>query len=77
MDLISKYDLIEKIVKTDNETLLHQVKHLLEEEEVDSWEDIDPQLKASIKRGLAQSEKGEVTEHAKVMKRLRKKHIKK
>ncbi len=76
MDLISKYDLIEKIVKTENETLLNQVKHLLEEEEVESWRNLDPALKASIKRGLSQSAKGEVTPHAQVMKRLRKKYAK-
>ncbi len=74
MDLISKYDLIEKIVRTDNEILLQQVKTLLEEEEVESLEDLDPALQASIKRGLAQSSKGLVTPHQKVMKQFRKKY---
>ena len=73
MDLISKYDLIEKIVNTENTTLLNQVKHLLEEEEVESWASLNPGLKASLKRSLAQSDKGEVTAHSKVMKGLRKK----
>jgi predicted transcriptional regulator len=77
MDLVSKYDLIEKIVKTDNEILLQQVKHLLEEEEAESWEDLDPELKASIKRGLKQADNGEVTPHKKVMKEMRKKYLKK
>lgn len=76
MDLISKYDLIEKIVKTDNETLLNQVKHLLEEEETESWGNLSPALKASIKRGLAQIEKGQVSSHSDVMKRLKKKYSK-
>ena len=74
MNLISKYDLIEKIVNTENETLLHQVKHLLEEEETESWENLNPELKASIKRGLAQSAKGQLTPHEKVMKQLHKKY---
>jgi predicted transcriptional regulator len=74
MDLISKYDLIEKIVNTENETLLNQVKHLLEEEETESWENLAPALKSSIKRGLAQVGKGKVTPHNEVMKRLRKKY---
>lgn len=76
MDLISKYDLIERIVNTENETLLHQVKHLLEEEETESWEKLNPALKASIKRGLTQVEKGKATPHNEVMKRIRKKHAK-
>jgi hypothetical protein len=76
MDLISKYDLIEKIVKTDNETLLNQVKHLLEEEETESWEDLTPALKAFLKRGLKQIENGQVSSHSDVMKRIRKKYSK-
>jgi hypothetical protein len=77
MDLISKYELIEKIVQTNDETLLSQVKHLLEEEETESWEDLDPVLKASINRGIRQSDAKEGTPHAKVMAGFRKKHLKK
>ena len=76
MDLLSKYDLIEKIVKTDNEVLLNQVKHLLEEEETQSWASLSPALKASIKRGLEEADKGLVTPHNEVMKRLKKKYRK-
>ena len=76
MDLISKYDLIEKIVKSENETLLNQVKHLLEEDETESWANLSPALKSSIKRGLAQADKGQLTPHKEVMKRVRKKYAK-
>ncbi len=76
MDLISKYDLIEKIVNTDNEVLLNQVKHLLDEEEAESWESLDTALKESLKRGIAQADKGKVSHHNDVMKRLRKKYTK-
>lgn len=77
MDLISKYDLIEKIVHTDNEILLQQVKTLLEEEEVPSLEDLDPTLKAALRKSLKQSDRGEGTPHAVVMKRLKKQYLKK
>ena len=77
MDLISKYDLIERIVKTEDEVLLQQVKQLLDEEDAESWEDLDPSLKASINRGIAQADKGEGALHKKVIAQLRKKHIKK
>jgi predicted transcriptional regulator len=77
MDLISKYDLIEKIVHTDNEILLQQVKHLLDAEDMESWKDLDPALKAGINIGLKQIERGEGTPHKTVMKRLRKKYLKK
>jgi predicted transcriptional regulator len=77
MDLISKYDLIEKIVQTTDESILLQVKHILDEQEEESWEDLDPKLKASLKRGLAQSDRGEVTPHEKIWPKLKKKYSKK
>ena len=76
MDLISKYDLIEKIVRTDDQIILNQVKHLLEEEETQSWGTLNPALKKSIEKGLAQSRKGEVKPHSKIIKEIRKKYSK-
>jgi hypothetical protein len=76
MDLVSKYDLIEKIVNTDNEVLLQQVKILLEGDGVESWDDLDPNLRASLEEGIAQSDRGEVIPHEEVMKEIRKKYPK-
>lgn len=76
MDLISKYDLIERIVNTEDESLLQQIKHLLESEESESWEDLDPALKASITRGVRQADKGLGKPHSAVIKQLRKKYPK-
>lgn len=77
MDLISKYDLIEKIVRTESEEVLHQVKHLLEEQKTESWENLDPALKASFNRGLKQVASSKGAPHEIAMQRLRKKHLKK
>ena len=74
MDLISKYDLIEKIVQTTDETILRRVKHLLE---VESLEDVDRRLKAALNKSLKQAEKGEVRPHKEVMSRIKKKYLKK
>ena len=77
MDLISKYELIEKIVKTDDQVILQQVKHLLDEEEVESWDKLPAELTESIYRGLKQSAKRQVLPHSKVMKEIKKKYLKK
>jgi len=74
MDLISKYELIEKIVQTENETLLHQIKLLIEDGEIESWNSLNTYLKASINKGLEQSNKGEVIAHTNVLKRIKKKY---
>lgn len=77
MDLISKYDIIEKIVTTNNETVLHQIKHLLDEQEIENWNDLSADLKKSIQKGIVQAKKGELTPHNKVIKEMRKKYLKK
>jgi len=65
MDLISKYELIEKIVQTTDESVLKQVKHILDEQEEESWNDLDPKLRDSLKRGLGQADRNEVVAHEK------------
>lgn len=74
MSLISKYDLIEKIVQSENQVLLSQVKNLLEEDEVESWNNIDANLRASLERGLEQVKRKELTPHNQVFKELKKKY---
>ena len=77
MDLLSKYDLIEKIVQTNDEQVLWQIKHLLEEDQAESWEDLDVDLKESLNIALEQSRKGMRTPHSQVMAGLKRKYAKK
>jgi predicted transcriptional regulator len=74
MDLISKYDLIEKIVQTTDENVLQQVKQMLD---VESLEDMDRRLKAALNKSLKQADNGEVIPHNKVMADIKKKYLKK
>ena len=66
-----KYALIEKLVKTDDELLLEQVRALLEGNSIQVWDDLNPKLKEALNRGLEQSKKGLGTPHNKVMKEVR------
>ena len=65
---------LRKEVKTDDETILRQVKKLLAEEQAESWNDLDTSLKASLKRAIVQSDNNEVTPHNKVMAKLKRKY---
>lgn len=76
MDLVSKCDLIEKIINTDNEFLLKQVKILPEGGVEESWGHLDLKLRASLEEGIAESDRGEVTPHEEVMKEITKKYPK-
>jgi hypothetical protein len=77
MNLISKYELIEKIVHTNDENLLHQIKNLLDEEVEESWDDLHPDLKDAINKSLGQADRGEVIPHKKAMAEIKKKYLKK
>lgn len=71
MELQLKYDLIEKIVQSEDEVLLQQVRHLLDEQETNDWSKIDSSLKQSLNRALIQSEANEVRSHTVVMKEIK------
>lgn len=76
MDLISKYELIEKIVKTTDQVVLQQVKTLLEEQGDSSFE-TDTELNVALKNAVKNANKGKLIPHATAMKQLRKKYSKK
>ena len=73
MDSKSKYTIIEKVVKTEDEAVLHQIKDILEFSEQNFWQDINPILKASLERGIEQSDKQEGTSHEKIINTLKSK----
>lgn len=74
MDLISKYELIEKIVNTTDETVLWQVNQLLN---VESLEELDIRLKTALDKSIKQADNGNLIPHKKAMADIKKKYLKK
>ncbi len=73
MDKAEKDALVKKLINTEDDAILDQVKIILSDDK-DFWSSLNPKLKASIERGIEQSDKGEVTPHAEVMKQFRDKY---
>ncbi|HEY6436993.1 MAG TPA: hypothetical protein VIY47_10400 [Ignavibacteriaceae bacterium] len=73
MNTKEKYELIEKLVLSKDENLLLQIKNIIEGTELKLWDEMNPKLKASIQRGLEQSNKGVGIVHEEAMKKYRKK----
>lgn len=71
MDTSTKFKMVEKIMKSEDEALLNEVKLLLGLSEHDFWNELSDPVKASIQRGLKQSEQGETISHEKVMAEIR------
>ncbi|MFN6946276.1 MAG: hypothetical protein ACK4ND_15105 [Cytophagaceae bacterium] len=74
MYIQTKYRLIEKIMESENDVILSQVKAILDEDEKDFWEELNPELNESIKIGLSESQQGKGRPHAEVMAEIRKKY---
>ena len=63
MDSITKYKIVEKIVNTEDETLLKEIYALLDMAETDFWQDLSPTTQASIQRGLADMQQDKTRPH--------------
>lgn len=71
MDKIQKNELLETLASTEDDFILLQVKAILEGAEVSIWDELNPQLKSSIQRGLLQSKQGVGSPHNEVMSEFR------
>ncbi len=63
MDANLKYHLIEKIVQTNNETLLQEIKGLLEAAPGELREQMSDAEQKSVERGIKQADRGEFIPH--------------
>lgn len=63
-----KIALAKRVLDTDDETILKNVKAVLDGLDVDWWDDLPEEAKASVERGLQESDKGELFMHEEVMK---------
>ncbi len=70
MDATLKYQLIEKIVQTNDESVLQEIKALLESASGDWWNTISEAERAAIDEGLAQADRGETLSHEDAMRQI-------
>ncbi|MBP9925934.1 MAG: hypothetical protein KBF45_08060 [Cyclobacteriaceae bacterium] len=71
MDASTKFKMVEKIITTEDDALLEEVKSLLGLSEHDFWDELSDSTKASIQRGLEQSGRGQTMPHEEVMAKAR------
>lgn len=66
----TKLELIQLLLQTQKESLLIRIKAILVEEREDWWSELSKEEQEEIKIGLAQADKGELTDNKEVMKRF-------
>lgn len=70
MDLqTEKIELAKRLLATDDEAVLKQIKEVFESQDKDFWNDLPKHVKAGIKRGQKQVAEGKLTPHDEVMKK--------
>lgn len=67
-----KIALVKRLLDTDDESVINQVKEIFENSEKDFWNDLPQHVKAGIERSRKQAEAGLLTPHDEVMKKYAK-----
>lgn len=67
MDAATKFKMVEKIITSEDDALLDEVKSLLGLSDHDFWDDLSDSTKASIQKGLEEFKRGETRPHDEVM----------
>ena len=67
-----KIALAKRLLETDDESILLQIKEVFESQDKDFWTDLPLHVKAGIERGQKQASEGKLTPHDEVMKRYAK-----
>jgi predicted transcriptional regulator len=71
---LEKIKLAQKIFTIDSEELITRIREFISTEEVDIWDALPDEIKASVERSLAQADKGELIPHEEAIKRVKRWH---
>jgi hypothetical protein len=71
MDIALKNRIVEKIIQSNDDELLNEIKSLVGLSEGDFWNDLPAEVKQSINEAKAQMDRGEGIPHDEVMSRMK------
>jgi len=77
MDIALKHQIAEKIIQSDDEALLNEIRALVGLSERDFWADLPQEIKDAINEGKAELDRGEGIPHNEVMTDVRARFLKK
>ncbi|HTD41614.1 MAG TPA: hypothetical protein VK671_13385 [Mucilaginibacter sp.] len=67
-----KIELVKRLLDTDDESVIRQVKDIFESHEKDFWNDLPEHVKAGIEKSRKQADAGLLTQHEDVIKKYTK-----
>ena len=68
----TKVELTKQLLNSNNISLIYHIKALFETQDIDFWDELHDDVKASIKRGVEQADRGELKSHDEVMRKYKK-----
>lgn len=67
MDITLKYKIVEKIIQSNDDSLLNEIKSLVGLSEFDFWTELPAEVKQAVNKAKAELDRGEGTPHSQVM----------
>ena len=77
MDIKIKNKIVEKIIQSDDEVLLNEIKSLVGLSEGDFWNELPDEVKQSVNKAKDELDRGQGIEHSKVMEKVKSRFLNK
>ena len=70
MDIALKYRIVEKIIQSNDDVMLNEIKSLVGLSEGDFWTDLPAEVKQAVNGAKAELDRGEGIPHSTVMREI-------
>ncbi|MEJ5963670.1 hypothetical protein [Pedobacter immunditicola] len=77
MDIKIKNKIVEKIIQSDDEVLLNEIKSLVGLSEGDFWDELPDDVKQSVDKAKGELDRGQGIDHAKVIEEVKRRFLNK
>ncbi len=75
MDIALKYRIVEKIIQSNDDTLLNEIKSLVGLSEDDFWTELPAEVKQAVNKAKAELDRGEGIPHGQVMAEMKDRYL--
>lgn len=75
MDISLKYKIAEKIIESNDDTMLNQIKSLLGLSENDFWTELPIEVQQAIRQSERELEQGDGIPHLQIMDEIKKRYL--
>jgi hypothetical protein len=67
MDITLKYKIVEKIIQSNDDSLLNEIKSLVGLSDFDFWNELPIEVKQAVNKAKAELDRGEGVPHSQIM----------